>query len=144
MLGTSPLALVGTAWTAKLTVSLAIGSHAITATYNGSAQLAPSTSKVLTITVARGTTSVTVTSAAGTGGNTNITAQVTAVSPPIGVPTGIVSFVIDGSAPQLVAMNTAGKAILKAPLTAGSHTVKASYGGDANYLASEVTVTIVV
>ena len=63
-------------------------------------------------------------------------ASVAAVAPGGLTPDGLVSFVVDGGAPQVVAL-VAGSASLPAgALAVGNHTVAVNYGGTGNYLAS--------
>ena len=142
-LGTAPLALVGTAWTAKLTVpNLALGSHQLTATFNGSVTLAASISKTLAVTVSKGATTTTATPVSAGGGAYNLNVQIKATPPASGIPTGTVTYVVDGSAPQVFALNSFAKASLSATLSTGtSHTVTVSYSGDAMFAASQTTVT---
>jgi large repetitive protein len=143
VLGTAPLALVGTAWTAKLTVpNLSLGGHQVTATYNGSGALAASTSKPLTVTVSKGSTTTSATPASNGGGAYDLNVQVKAAPPASGLPTGTVSYVVDGSAPQILALNAFAKANLSAAMSVGvSHTVTVSYSGDSMFAASQTTVT---
>ncbi len=146
-LGVVNLALVGQVDTAKLTISKpALGTHTIIATYSGSATLAPSTSTAITVTVVKATTSTTITATPdATGGTYTLSALVDALAPATGVPTGTVRFVIDGLAPQIVAVNQFGKAPLpNVDLAAGvSHTVKATYSGDALNATSQGTLTFI-
>jgi len=65
-----------------------------------------------------------------------------ALSPGSGLPTGSVTFVVDGVARGTVGM-TNGVAVLDLPsgLSQGTHTVVVKYLGDGNYNASNTTVT---
>ena len=76
------------------------------------------------------------------------TVDVTAVVGPqsgTGVPTGTVTFTIDGGTPTTIALQQVGtsdQATLVLPvLTVGTHTITAAYNGDANFAASS-TVSI--
>ncbi len=145
-LGTAPLALVGSAYTARLTVTgLPLGDHSIVATYAGSVSLAGSASKVLTVSVVKATTTTTMLQAPGVNpGDYSLNVTVKRELPATGVPTGLVTYVVDGSAPQVFALNAFGKASLDVTLSVGdSHTVKVTYGGDATSLASQTTVTFI-
>jgi hypothetical protein len=143
VLGTAPLALLGTAFTAKLTVpNLSLGGHEVTATYNGSATLAASTSKPLAVTVSKGSTTTTAAAVSNGGGSYALTVLVKAVPPASGLPTGTVSYVVDGSAPQVFALNGFAKASLSAALSVGtSHTVTVTYSGDSVFAGSQTTIT---
>jgi hypothetical protein len=142
-LGTVTLALVGTVETAKLTDTggLALGNHTITATYAGSSAFSGSTSTV-SLTVAKGATlsTLTVKPVAATPGKSTIAVGVTAVAPAKGVPSGIVTFVVDSQADQAFSLNTAGRAQFSVTFAPGStHTVKVAYGGDSLFTSSTAT-----
>jgi hypothetical protein len=143
--GPVPLALVGSLWTAKLNVpNLSLGDHIFTATFDGSADLAVSVSKDLTVTDTKAATTTTGTAAPAAGGNTKLTAIVKAVVFANGTPgdTGTVTFVIDNLAPQTFQLNSFGKAVLitTSPLAPGAHTVKMTYSGDASFTGSTTTL----
>ena len=72
------------------------------------------------------------------------TATVAIASPGAGTPTGSVSF-SDGTTSLGTAPLTGGKAVFStSSLAVGSHNIKATYGGDANFLASPSNVTLLV
>ncbi|MFI5099161.1 MAG: Ig-like domain-containing protein [Actinomycetes bacterium] len=145
--GPVPVTLVGSLWTAKLTVAgLPVGDHLITATFNGSADLAVSTSAEKTLTVNKGDTTVAITSSIDGTGNYLFTAQVKRVLPATGTPSGIVTFFIDGLAAQPYALGASGQATTAQAVTLdpGPHTVKVTYGGDAAFNASENTLTFTI
>lgn len=57
-----------------------------------------------------------------------------------GIPTGTVSFSVDGGSSTTVALDDSGHAAYAtSTLTAGAHTISASYSGDTNYAASPST-----
>jgi Bacterial Ig-like domain (group 3) len=144
VLGSAPLLLVTGAMTAKITVpTLAFGPHSITATYGGSATAAASTSLTLVITVNKnGSTTVIVAVATATPGKWKLNARVKIALPGTGIPTGLVTYVIDGGAPQIVALNAFGKAPLTVTYAVGSiHNVTATYAGTAGIAASTGTLT---
>jgi hypothetical protein len=143
-LGTSTLALVGTAETAKLTITggLPLGSHTITATYGGSSTFQGSTSTV-TVTVAKASSlsTLTVTPVTTNPGKSTIAVAVTAVAPAKGVPSGLVTFVVDTQANQVFSLNSAGKCQFAVTFAPGStHTVKVTYGGDSLFNGSTATM----
>jgi hypothetical protein len=142
-LGTVALALVGTTETAKLVITggLPLGSHTITATYGGSSTFDGSNSTV-NVTVAKGSTvsALTITPVSGNPGKSTIAVEVTAVAPAKGVPSGLVTFVVDTQASQVFSLTGAGKfqfAVTFAPGT--THTVKVTYGGDNLFNSSTAT-----
>jgi hypothetical protein len=144
-LGTVDLALVGTVETAKLTVTggLPLGSHTITASYVATT-LFDTSSSTVTVTVAKASTlsTLTVTPVTATPGKSTISVAVTAVAPATGVPTGVVTFKVDGEADQLVSLNTVGKATLSVTYLVGStHTVKVTYAGDSFFGSSTASST---
>jgi large repetitive protein len=135
-LGTAPLELIGAIETAKLTLpSLPVGVHSIIATYSGSSTFNGSTSDAITVTVAKGNPTCPLTNKLNTTTLRNVIAVV--VEPPATqtlIPSGVVNFIIDGSAPQPFPLSTAGKAQISRLLTAGTaHTASVTYGGDTEY-----------
>jgi Bacterial Ig-like domain (group 3) len=116
---------------ATLTVSsLALGAHSVTAVYSGDGNFATSTSQPVVQTVATALSSVTLTSSANPstiGHAVTFTAQVTPATA-----TGSVQF-LDGGAALGTATLSGGVATFSTTsLAAGSHSITASYGGDAN------------
>jgi large repetitive protein len=144
-LGTVALALVGTTETAKLTVTggLALGNHSVIATYAGSSSFAGSNSTV-TLTVAKGATlsELAVKPVTATPGKSTIAVTVTAVAPAKGVPSGLVTFVVDSQADQVFSLGSTGRAQFAATFAPGStHTVKVTYGGDSLFNSSTATAS---
>jgi hypothetical protein len=120
---------------AVLNVSnLAVGTHAITASYSGDDSNQPSTSAALVLTVSKAGSAVALASAPNPstfGGAVTLTATVSPTSA-----TGSVQF-LDGAA-SLGTVNVAGgtASLTISALTAGTHSISAAYGGDGNYLAA--------
>ena len=144
LLGTSPL--IGGSATLSTAV-LSVGIHAISASYSGDVSNFSSVSAQATVTVnmAVSATALAVTPATTTEGQSvTLTASVTGVT---GLnPTGMVSF-MDGTAAlgtgTLMANGTA--TFSTSTLTVGTHSLSASYGGDANYnpsTSAAVTETV--
>jgi large repetitive protein len=119
-----------------------IGTHAITATYNGDSDFIGSTSPIFTQTINQGATAAVITSAVNpsiAGQGVSFTATVSAVAPASGTPTGTVLY-MDGTstlagcvAQPLVA------AVSSCTVTfagVSTHTVTAVYSGDADFTAS--------
>ncbi len=120
------------------TAKLATGSHTITVTYNGSNSFSTSSGS-LTQTVNQDTTAAVVTSSLNPstfGQKVTFTATVTAAAPGVGTPTGTVTF-YDGATQIGTGTLSGGKATFSTKtLGAGSHSITADYGGDANFLTS--------
>ena len=140
LLGTVPL---NAARQAILTTgALAIGSHTITASYEGNATVAASTA-MLTETITKASTTTTLVSGANpavTGRPVTFTATVKAVAPGAGIPTGPVTFMDGATVLGTGTLNGSGQATLTtATLPVGPHSITASYGADTNFLASNST-----
>ncbi|GAA1162239.1 beta strand repeat-containing protein [Streptomyces rhizosphaericus] len=129
------------------TSAIPVGTHTVTATYNGNGNVAGS-SDTDSVTVGQGasTTSVTVSPAAPVCGESiTICAQVTVSPPSTCTPTGTVTFVISGGPTLTGTLNASGQAcVTTSALTAGSHTVTATYGGSTNIASSTGTASITV
>lgn len=126
---------------ASLTTSFSTtGPHAITASYQGAAAYAPSTSAALTEKI-RAMTSTSLTSSqnpSAVGLSITFMASVTSAS---GTPAGSVTFRADGA---LLGTRTliGGLATLKtSTLDSGTHSVTASFNGSMYFLVSSVTFT---
>lgn len=144
----APVPLVGNQASITLS-SLSVGNHTVTATYtNSDGNYTGSTSNTVTQVVGKAGTTTTLSSSpnpSNPGQTVNFTATVIPVSPGAGTPTGTVTFTIDGApqAPVALVGNTA--TFMTSTLTAGTHTVTATYSGDTNFNSSTSnTVTQVV
>src|SRR4029077_3951555 len=124
---------------AQFTISsLAPGAHAISASYSGDTNFAPSTAATLTETINQASTTATVTSATNPAMfDQSVLFSVKVQSSSSGTPTGTVTL-MDGS-------NSLGSTALPANgvaqftisnLALGSHAISASYSGDANFAPS--------
>jgi autotransporter-associated beta strand protein len=135
------VALDGTGQATLTPPPLAAGAHTLTADYSGSAWFAVSSG-----TLAGGHTvnqSPTTTALASSqnpaiyGQAVVFTATVAPVGPGAGVPTGTVTFTLDGTAQPPVTVDGTGQATFAPPpLAVGNHTLTADYSGDANFAAS--------
>jgi Bacterial Ig-like domain (group 3) len=133
-LGTVALA----AGKAVLSVStLSLGSHSITAVYNGDVDYNPSTSVTLVQTVVKAATSTTVVSSVNPSTFNQLVTFTAKVTPnTAGVPTGSVTFKAGVTTLGTGALS-AGKATFSiSTLSKTSHGITAVYGGDTNFLGS--------
>jgi hypothetical protein len=119
--------------------TLALGSHAVVARYNGSGTFAASSTS-LTQDVQGPSTTVLTSSANPSTINQAVTFTAT-VTGPGGTPGGGVSFFVDGGVPlATVSLNPSGVATFTTrALTVGSHSVTAAYFGSPAYTASLAT-----
>jgi hypothetical protein len=142
LLGSAPVDGSGHA---TLQTSLFVGTHALTATFFGVSGFADSTSAAATLTVSRATTTLTLGSSvnpAVTGQAVTFTAQVAAVAPGAGTPTGTVTFKDGNVVLGTVAVGPGGTAAFMTSFAAaGGHTVTAIYSGDATFVGSTQTLT---
>ncbi|MFZ0692394.1 MAG: Ig-like domain repeat protein [Acidobacteriaceae bacterium] len=131
VLGAGTLNGVGVA--TLTTSTLPVGSHSITAGYQGDANDTGSTSAALSLTVTQATTAVKLASSAPSvvvSTPVTLTATVTGNG---GAPTGNVTFMDGTNTLGSVAVNGSGvAAYTTSSLTVGTHTITAVYGGDAN------------
>jgi len=137
--GTTTLAtmtLNGSGTAAFLTSSFSVGSHTITASYNGDGNLSPSSAAPLIQVVNRDDTTTTVVSSANPsvfGQPVSFTATVTANPPGSGVPTGTVTFFDNGTMFDSKVLVAGQAASTTAGLSVGSHSITVAYGGDGNF-----------
>ena len=130
---------LGTDGKASLTTSaLSVGTHAITAAYNGSANQNPSTSTALNQVVKYASTTALTSSPnpAANGDTIDFTAKVAPVSPGTATPTGTVKFTFgDGQAVTVGVVNGAATAqhYYRNP---SIYQVTATYNGSTIYLTS--------
>jgi len=128
------------------TAALAQGSHGITASYPGDASYQTSTSSTLTQTVNQGVTTTKLTSSPNASTYGASVTFIASISP--SVPGGETVTFYDGA--NIIGTGTisGGKATLTtAALAVGSHSITASYPGDANFgpsTSAALTQTVVV
>jgi ELWxxDGT repeat protein len=120
--------------------SLSRGNHAINANYAGDAKFLASSDVSFGETVQKDATTTTVTASANpavVGTTVTFTATIQASSPGAGIPTGAVSFLDITTTLGTGTLNAAGKATFTtSALALGTHAIKATYGGDNNFLTS--------
>jgi hypothetical protein len=124
---------------AKFTIStLTVGSHSITASYGGSSANLASVSATLTQTVKKASTTTTVTSSVNPSSfHQSVTFTATVHRAFGGTATGTVTFKDGSTVIGTSAVNSSGIATLTTTaLTVAIHSITASYGGNANFLAS--------
>jgi Big-like domain-containing protein/VCBS repeat protein len=120
--------------------TLSVGNHTVTVSYPGDTVYNGGISAPLTHVVQK---SLTVTAVASSvnpsvfGEGITLTATVSPSGGSSGTPTGNVTFFDNGAPLGSGALNNTGNAILNtSSLSVGSHTITASYAGDANFLSS--------
>ncbi|MGD0444727.1 MAG: Ig-like domain repeat protein [Edaphobacter sp.] len=149
--GSSALMVAGSASVSNVNLTIASGTHIITAVYSGDTNYQSSASAPVSFAVGTAglpsTTTVTVTPSTAVQG-TAVTVS-TAISPAVPIPTGTAQLILDGnlygSPVALTGANT-NLSLLTNTLQAGSHVVRVFYSGDSSHQASssaEVSMTIV-
>ena len=129
--------------------NLGVGSHSISGEYSGDSNYGPVSSSPVTVLVQKFSPALTLTISSNTatvGGTVTATATIT--SSEVTPPTGSVTFTLDNNAVGMAPLS-ASSPIYAATQTVtissgGSHSIGASYSGDANYTsatASPVTVS---
>jgi len=129
------------------------GAHLLAATYSGDTYYANSTATAVTVTVPKSPVSMTITPATTTpagGASLAVTATITATTPGTTLPTGSVTFSVDGVSAGIVGVvpgtpATAATVILSTIVTPGTHILQATYSGDTYYstaTAPAVTITV--
>jgi hypothetical protein len=117
--------------------ALAVGQHSITAVYAGDTDDAGSTSAAITITVtAYSTSTVLAASATQIASNQPLSLLTTTTSTSGMAVTGTITFMNGGTSIGTASIGTNSSASLNVTLPAGSYTITAQYGGDANDLPS--------
>jgi len=121
------------------TSALSLGTHTITASYSGDANFIASTAAAFSQIVIPASTTTTVTSSSSSsvfGQVVTVAAAVTTIG--TATPAGTVSFLLDGSTPlgNGTLDNTGQASVPVAGLSLGTHTITASYSGNANFIAS--------
>ncbi len=125
------------------TTSLAVATHSITAMYGGDGNDTGSTSTAVNQVVNKDSTTTTLVGSPASptvyGQPITFTATVAVVSPGVGTPGGVVTF-LDGSTSIGTGTLSGGVATLTiGSLSVGSHSITASYGGDTNDVTSSST-----
>jgi len=121
-----------------VTSGLPAGSYSVTAVYSGDVNFTGSTSSVLTETIGQATSVLTLASS-GNPSMYSYPVTFTAIMP--SAATGNVTFLDGSTSLGTYALASGGVAFTTSVLVAGSHTITASYAGDANY--TPVTSSVV-
>jgi len=136
--------------TATVTVSVpTTGIHTLQASYSGDTNFNGSSSSIATYTVAKTATATVVIPATTTpalGATLQVTANVSTSAPLANLPTGSVTFTVDGiaAATQALIAGSPSTATVTLPaMTPGPHAIAAAYAGDTYYTASTATAVSV-
>jgi Bacterial Ig-like domain (group 3) len=141
-LGTISLANVGGAQQAKVTATLAIGSHTIQASYGGDTNFGASSATLIQVVGKAATTTALTSSPNPSRPGQSVTFTAT-VKPNVGsgVPTGSVSFKDNGATIGTGTLSATGTATFSTTtLALGTHPITAVYGGDPNFSGSTSAV----
>ncbi|MGO4515407.1 Ig-like domain repeat protein [Terriglobus sp. 2YAB30_2] len=119
-----------------ITTSLSVGSHTLSAIYNGSTNYATSNSNITPVTVRQATTQTVITS----NGSPAIAGSVVTFSITVtgsgGIPAGSVIVKDNGGPLATVSLNGGRATLSVATLSVGDHLITADYAGDANNTGS--------
>ena len=123
---------------AKLTGSLGVGNHALTASFAGTGGFTGSTSAAVTETVRKAATTTALRTSASsvpTGQAVTFTVTVAAVAPGAGTPTGTITFKDGNTVLGTVVVGSGGIATFVTGFAAtGGHSITAVYSGSGNFL----------
>jgi pectin methylesterase-like acyl-CoA thioesterase len=121
---------------------LPVGTHKLTWTYSGDSNFVGSTSSSYTLTVSAAPTVTTISGSGVTYGQAaSIVANVTSSA---GTPSGNVTLTVDGTTMVMQALAGGTTTFSITGLTAGSHSITASYAGGGNYAASTTSTALSV
>jgi len=121
--------------------SLGAGPHSITAKYSGDANFVASTSSAFTQTVNQAATTATVSSSLNPAPfGQSITFRIAVQSTAAGTPTGTVTLMDGSTSLGSTALPANGIAQFTLGLASGSHSITASYSGDANFAGTTSAV----
>ena len=127
------------------TTSLSLGDNSVAASYLGDLLYDAAISDPVLIGVSEATSQILVDTSpnpAGVGDEVTMTANVTAVAPGSGTPSGFVTLTIDGDPVGVVELTNGAASLTTSFAVPGDRIIGASYGGDSNFVASS-TVGVV-
>jgi hypothetical protein len=138
-----PGTLNGSGQATYSTSSLAVGTHSITAVYQGATDYASSTSSAINQKVNKAGTTTAIAGPGDPAPNTQVqfTATVVQTAPGAGTLTGSVTFYVGSKAVETVPVNSEGQATLTTSFAkAGTYKIKAVYSNDADFANSTSVV----
>lgn len=124
-----------------------IGDHTYTLVYDGNGSFETSTSAPFTVTVSKGSTTVSLTGPAAaveTGKTVQVTATVAAFAPAVGTPTGTVTFKDGTTVLATVGLSSGTASYQTTSLSIATHQITATYSGDGNFVSSQDSTAVVV
>jgi ELWxxDGT repeat protein len=123
---------------------LAVGTHLITAVYDGANEFVGSASVAFAYNVGRAPPGLSLTPVSSPTTQVSLRAAVQPAGPGLAGPTGTVTFKEGTRVLGAASVSATGLAEILATLTRGQHTIGVYYGGDSNYLTwyAPLTVTI--
>ena len=126
--------------------SLPPGNHEVTATYSGDSNYEASGSAIVQA-IAKATTALNLTSSknpAPHGSSATLKATVKALAPATGTPPGTVTFREGETVLAILPLSGGAASFPLKSLASGTHSITASYSGDANYEPAEGTISQVI
>ena len=141
------VALDGKGHAVLATSALGVGANDVTVSYDGDADFAASSVDVTQQVKQAAVTMSVITSPATVvvGQAVTFSATVAAKTPGVGLPTGTVTFLVDGAAWDIETLDDTGQASFStAALSAGTHTITVSYSGDSNFTTLNVSFQKIV
>jgi FG-GAP-like repeat/Bacterial Ig-like domain (group 3) len=118
------------------------GTYTFGCVYSGDLIHAPSTCNGFPVSITPASTSLTITSSANpSSALTPITYTATLKSSGAPIPSQSLAFAVDGKPLLSPITNISGSAVAIAPLTAGSHTISATFPGTTNFTSSSAQLT---
>jgi hypothetical protein len=130
------------------TSTLSVGTHPITAVYNGDGNFLGSTSNVVNQVVNKANTSTAKVASSVNpsvfGQSVTFSTTVTVVAPGAGTPTGTVTFFDGATNIGSSSVNGSGQASISVSnLAVGNHSITASYGGDGSFNGSTSALALI-
>lgn len=124
-------------WAQLILASLSLGSHSITAKYNGDSNYTASTSAAVTQSVSQSGSSTALASNANPSSFGQAVTFTATVQPSYsGTPSGNVTFFDGGNSLGSISLSGGSAQLTLANFSLGSHSITAQYSGDSNFTAS--------